>query len=78
MIDILREIVIETAFPNVIKNEAYWRKIIASVPQRQQREYLQGILNTIMRAQHGRASDRQMQLLRRAAAGDTSAWHTKN
>ena len=74
----LQDILCEDYFPHEIRSDEYWRQIVASIPQPKQREYMSRILDGIMKKQHGRASDRQMELLRRAERGDTSAWHTKN
>jgi hypothetical protein len=78
LINTLKTVIIETAFPHEIRSESYWRKIIASIPQPKQREYMTRIFDGIMRKQRGFASDRQMQLLKRAERGDASNWHPKN
>jgi multimeric flavodoxin WrbA len=65
-------------FPHEIKSESYWKKIIDSVPNISQRTYLSSVLNTVMKKQGGKASDRQMEVLRRAASGDKTPYSTKN
>ena len=59
-------------FPHEIKSEKYWRTIVYGD------NYLSGVLDTIMNKQGGRASDRQMAVLRRKERGDTSPYPTKN
>ena len=65
-------------FPHQIKSETYWKKIIDSVPNPSNRSYLSKVFDTVMKKQSGFASDRQMELLRRAEKGDTTPYHTKN
>lgn len=59
-------------FPHEIKSEKYWRAIVYGD------KYLSDVLDTIMKKQGGRASDRQMGVLRRKERGDTSPYPTKN
>jgi hypothetical protein len=62
----------ESKFPHEIKSEKYWRNIVYGD------KYLGEVLDTIMKKQGGRASDRQMAVLRRKERGDTSPYPTKN
>jgi len=65
-------------FPHEIKSEDYWRKIISTVPNISNRKKVTEILDTVMKKQKGFASERQMEVLRRAQKGDTSPYNTKN
>ena len=62
----------ENSFSHEIKSESYWRKIIGN------NKYATDVLDTIMKKQNGKASARQMAILRRAESGDNSPYPTKN
>lgn len=62
----------ESHFPHEIKSERYWRQILAG------NDYALKVLDTVMLKQGGRASDRQMQIMRRVESGDRSRYSTKN
>jgi hypothetical protein len=62
----------ENKFPHEIKSEKYWRQILGNDT------YANKILDTIMKKQDGRASDRQMAILRRVERGDKTPYPTKN
>lgn len=66
------QVINESKFPHEIKSEKYWRTIVYGD------KYAGEILDTIMTKQQGRASDRQMAILRRKERGDTSPYPTKN
>ncbi len=66
------------AFSHEIKSEKYWRQILKNVNNSSQREFATKVLDTIMTKQNGFASDRQMEILRRAEKGDNSPYNTKN
>lgn len=68
----------ENKFPHQIKSEKYWKNIIDSIPNYSKRNYVNKVFDTVMKKQQGFASDRQMEILRRAQRGDTSPYHTKN
>ena len=59
-------------FPNEIKSETFWRQILKGDT------FALKILDTIMKAQKGFASDRQMEVLNRAKTGNKAPYHTKN
>ena len=59
-------------FPHEIKSEKYWRHIVGTD------KFAGDVLDTIMKKQGGRASDRQIQILRRLENGETSPYSTKN
>lgn len=59
-------------FPHQIKSEDYWRKVL------QGNKYALDVLDTIMKRQQGRASDRQMNILRKGEKGDRTPYSTKN
>lgn len=65
-------------FKHEIKSESYWRSIINSLSNFSQRKYLEEVLETVMKKQNGKASDRQMSVLRKAASGDKTPYSTKN
>ncbi len=67
-----------SSFPHEIRSEIYWRKIIDSIPNYSNRDYVSKVFDTIMKKQSGFASERQMAILRRAERGDTTPYHTKN
>lgn len=59
-------------FPHKINNENYWRKILDG------NKFATDILDTIMKKQSGRASERQMEILKRVESGDKTPYSTKN
>jgi len=62
----------ESKFPHEIKSEKYWRQIVGND------KYANDVLDTIVKKQRGKASDRQMAILRRVERGDKSPYPTKN
>lgn len=62
----------EAVLPHEIKSERYWRQILAG------NDYALKVLDTVMLKQGGRASDRQMQIMRRVERGDRGPYSTKN
>lgn len=64
--------IMENKFPHEIKSEKYWRNILYN------NKYANEVLDTIMNKQKGRASDRQMAILRRVESGDKTPYSTKN
>ena len=60
------------SFTHEIKSEDYWKKVVAHDA------FALKVLDTIMKKQMGKASDRQMQILDRARRGDSSPYSTKN
>jgi hypothetical protein len=57
-------------FPHEIKSESYWKKILYG------NDYALDVLNTIMTKQDGFASNKQMQILKRAQSGDKTPYST--
>jgi len=78
MIKNFSEWIFENKFPHQISSEQYWKKIIDSLPNFSQRQFAHKILDTIVKKQGGKASDRQMEILRRAQRGDSSPYPTRN
>lgn len=59
-------------FPHEIKSELYWKQILKG------NDFVLKMLDTIMKKQKGFASDRQMEVLKRAQRGDRTPYHPKN
>lgn len=62
----------DSKFPHKVHPESYWRKVT------EHSKFATAVLDTVLKKQNGFASDKQMNILRRAASGEKEKYSVRN